>query len=175
MPMKTLYRRLGALERSRAITEETCNTKILNALHRISREHLELLIDATLARRRDRELTEGEAAAQQAYAAALQTECRGSGLTLRRIPDVPDLIFCAVTRWESLEDVVLASRALRAMTQGLEPTAEQLVALQTHQAAMQAQYQRIGFNSEAEFAEWHGVRPVSLGQETSDGEKRTNF
>lgn len=156
MGMQTLYRRLAALEKSRAITEETCNMKMLHALHKISRENLELLIDVTLALRLGRELTAREAAARQAYAAVLESECRLFRGTVRRFPDTPELISQAVLRQKSEDDLLLCIRGFRALEAGVEPTAAQKAAIESHFAAEEAQYQRAGFSSKTEFERWLG-------------------
>jgi hypothetical protein len=158
MGMKTRYRRLEALEKSRAATEEACNTKIRNVLYRISREHTELLIDATLALHQGRELTAGEAAARQAYAAALEWECRGSGWAPRRMPTIPELISEAVLCEESEDDLLLSIGGYRALIAGFEPTAAQSAAIASHCAAEAAQYRRTGFSSQADCERWYADR-----------------
>jgi hypothetical protein len=161
--MKTRYRRLEALEKSRAATEEACNTKIRNVLYRISREHTELLIDATLALHQGRELTAGEAAARQAYAAALEWECRGSGWAPRRMPTIPELISEASPRTTYCCPSADTARKIA----GFEPTAAQSAAIASHCAAEAAQYRRTGFSSQADCERWYADRhPAPL-----DGER----
>ena len=90
-----LRRRLEAQEESLAATDKVREGIIQNVLYQMPQEDLEFLIDATLAPRRGRKLTEREAAAKQAYAAALETESRGRRLTVRRMPEVQQLIEAA--------------------------------------------------------------------------------
>jgi hypothetical protein len=158
MEMKTLHRRLEALEKSWAITNKARDEIVANVLYQISRENLELLIDAALASQRGRGLTEREASARQAYAAALQSECQSRGLAVRRMPDIPQLISQTVLRQESLDQLLLGLGGLRAMAAGFEPTTAQVAVLEAHRAAQEAQYQRAGFSSEAEFEKWYANR-----------------
>ena len=152
-----LRRRIEALlEKSLSVTDEASAAMIQNALYSISQETLEWLIGATLAPRQGRELTEREAAAKQAYAAALELECRRSGLTVRGIPDVSELISLLAIRQESENDLLLCISGSRTILQGLEPTAAEFAALQKSRSALEAQYQRAGFSSQAEFERWHG-------------------
>jgi len=150
-----LYRRLEAIKKSLSLTAKACETKIQTAPHVISQHELESLIDATSALRQGRELTEREAAANQAYASALESQWRYRGLTVTRTPETPELIDCAATRQLSVEDLGVLSRAISTRIRGLELTAEQLRIWQHYDSIREAQYVRAGFSSEAEFESWY--------------------
>ena len=105
-----LRRRLEALEKSLSLTDQVCAQMIHTVCYSMGKNELESLIDALLAHLRGRELTDREAAAKQAYAAALKSECRCRGLVVYRLPDVSDvssMIFQAATRGWCAQDVTL--------------------------------------------------------------------
>jgi hypothetical protein len=154
-----LYRRLETLERSLAVTDKAREGMILNALHHISQEDLEFLIDASLAPRQGRALTEREAMAQQAYTAALEAECRCCRLTVTRIPEAPQLIFWAAMRRISEKELGLVASGVNTSIRGFEPSAEEVAARQLYDSTLQAQYQRAGFGSRAEFENWYTPKP----------------
>jgi hypothetical protein len=154
-----LKRRLEALEESLALTDKAMNELIQSAVRNISPDDLEALIDAAIAHLCGRELTEREVAAKKTYAAALALECRWRGLTVRRLPDVAWLVGQATIHRLSEQELLRGLRGLRAqelaLTQGYEPTAEESAALQAYMSDLEAQFQRAGFSSQAEFHEWY--------------------
>lgn len=54
----------------------------------------------------------------------------------------------------------LFARAMRAIDRGFEPIAEQLAAMETYHANLDAQRERAGFISEASFEEWLNEDPA---------------
>ena len=154
MKTKTLRSRLEVLEKSLSAMERACEQTIQSALRSISHENLELLIDATLAPLRGRELTEREAGAKQAYASALERECRMQRITVRRTPRAKDMINDAAMRRMCEDDLALAYRGYCAMQRGFKPNAAEAVAIKLHLSMQTAQYQRAGFSSCAEFDTW---------------------
>jgi hypothetical protein len=105
--LNNLRRRIAAQEKSLSEAEEAAAALAEKALDSISQDTLELLIGATLAPQQGRQLTEGEAAAKQAYALAMKSECRRSGLTVRRTPEVAEMISQAAIRQMSESDLGL--------------------------------------------------------------------
>jgi hypothetical protein len=143
MGFKTLRRRLERLEKSSGIAEQAHDEFILDAFDRMSAEDLQLLMDATMARRRGRPLTEHESAAKRAYRTAVG-ECRGLGGEVTTCPFCPLLIdYVAllvpklVDFWSRHMDAIYDAE--RAEEQGFELTAPQLAARQQHVALLEAQ------------------------------------
>jgi len=170
--MGTLRRRLEALEKALSVRDKAREETIKEALHRISLEELDLLIDAMLALRQGRELTEREAAAKQAYTSALETRCVCRGLTVRGILDVSKLIAEAVIRKVSDQDLDLLISGGNAVRQGPEPTAAELAAFARWRATKEAQYRRAGFGSLAEFESWYASDKPALADRGGMGGKR---
>jgi len=162
MGIKMLRRRLERLEKSLGLTEQAHDEFILCALDRMSAEDVQLLVDAAMARRRGRPLTERESAAKRAYRAAV-SQCRSLGGEVTSSPFCPFLIDHVAFLVPSLENhwsrhMEAICEAWEARDQGLELTAPQLAALQNCHSLLEAQYRRIGFGSRAEFIEWYGKR-----------------
>jgi len=157
----SLYRRLEALEDWLDKRDELVNQAIKSAMHEISQENLELLIDATLASLQGMELNERQAAGKEAYAEALRPRCREHGLKVTRMPEAPDLIDLAAVRALSDEDLHLTLRGIRKIIGGSQPTAEELAALQVAKSNEEAQYHRIGFGSKAEFESWYASKKAA--------------
>ena len=95
MRLITLCRRLETLEQSMSVTDNAAEAKIQKALRQISQQEKGLLIHAAPATLQDRELMVAERGATQAYAAALESDCRPFGLTVRRRLDVSESITLA--------------------------------------------------------------------------------
>jgi len=151
-----LRRRLEAVEASLAIAEEAAESIIQDVLFRMSPGNLDFLIDATLASRQGRELTEREIAADQEYITALEAECRWRRVIVRRRPEAPRLISTAIHRRLSEEELRLCASGIRTILRFDQPTASELAALRAANDAEEAQYQRAGFSSVAEFKSWYG-------------------
>ena len=158
--MGTLRRRLERLEKSLGITEQAYEELILEAFDRMSAEDVQLLIDAAMARRRGRSLTEREFAAKRAYRAAVR-QCRGIGGEVTSSPFCPFLIDYVALLVPKLHDfwsrdLDAIYEAIVALEQGFELTAAQQAAGRKGLSLLEAQYHRIGFGSRAEFIEWYG-------------------
>jgi hypothetical protein len=168
--MRSLRRRIEALERALAVRGQDGQAVGEQALEWLSRAQLEALISAGGAEREGRPLSVSEMAARQAYAETVQRHGRGLGLGLAAAPlGAPILrqaIIMVLVQQLSSEEFDLVRDAYQAAAQGGELSAAEYAALQAYTATLQRLCQQAGFASMAE------MEPSGSGTEIAGGFRR---
>lgn len=150
----SLGRRIDALEEYLHKANEAHREMVRGIIWRLSQASRESLIDAGVARLKGRNLTECEAAAEQAYSAIVESEYRWRASTVRGMPRLDELISQVNLMNLSERDLLLYMNRLRALINGYTPNEAELAATRVLAVGEEAQYQRAGFKSKAEFEQW---------------------